>query len=454
MTFQQPANPEDWQTAYTINQAYRESGNIAPEISWIKYIPLISILVYVSIRMAGIYSTWKSGTLYFLLLCLGIIIIIIALFELASKAASRYGIDFFKKFHLPPETVSTEEIVKYRLNGRTKLPLILSDLFSSVSQFKYIIAKDGAIEKMDEWPAWQACNVGGPILLIIFDGCALYLERGNSFSRVVGPGEKAPFLEMYETIKYAVDLRPKVREDNFDVWTKDGINIKLTVRIECRIGDPANHDPDTGLVYPYDPVAIKKAIERYSLRWPNPLEEPGEATWMDAAWGQVTGIIPGYIGGRMLDDLLIAGQKRGQILAPNALQQLFTDLNKATSGFGVYVTNLQIIKLEVPDEVQNQQKENWKAERESIATIIDGEAKAYSIRTREKARAEAQRDLILAIADGLEKNKNKNYSEPLLLAISGVLDDSLKDPLLRAYLAKETLETLEKLQTMLDKPGT
>jgi hypothetical protein len=101
-----------------------------------------------------------------------------------------------------------------------------------------------------------------------------------------------------------------------------------------------------------------------------------------------------------------------------------------------------------------QQEEYWKAEKEGIATIIDGQAKAYNIRTREKARADAQRDIILAIADGLEKNENKQFAEPLLLSLSGILDESLKDPLTRAYLAKETLETLEMLQKILDRPAS
>ena len=155
------------------------------------------------------------------------------------------------------------------------------------------MAKEGESIKSDQWPAWIARNLGGPLLLIVFDGCALYLERGNRFSRIVGPGDKVPFLEWYETIKYVVDLRPKVREDKFDVWTKDGIKIEIKARIECRIGDPKKKDPDGKLVYPFDPIAVQKAIERYALRWPTcPEGEPAEFTWIDAVWGQVTGHCP------------------------------------------------------------------------------------------------------------------------------------------------------------------
>jgi regulator of protease activity HflC (stomatin/prohibitin superfamily) len=221
--------------------------------------------------------------------------------------------------------------------------------------------------------------------------------------------------------------------------------------MECRIGDPNKKDPQGNLVYPYDPEAVKKAVERYSLKWPKIEEEPVEFAWVDAAWGQVTGVIPRYIGSRMLDDIIIADRKSGQILSPQALEKLLANINEATNAFGVFVTNLQVTNVILPKEVQEQHKTFWEVERQSISTIIQGEAQAFSIRTREKARADAQRNLILAIAEGLEKNKASPFNEPLLLSLSRIVDDSLQDPLIRAQLANDTLDTLEKLHDLLDK---
>jgi regulator of protease activity HflC (stomatin/prohibitin superfamily) len=153
-----------------------------------------------------------------------------------------------------------------------------------------------------------------------------------------------------------------------------------------------------------------------------------------------------------LDDLLIADRQSGQILSPETIQTMSQSLNQATNQFGVYITDFQVIKMEPPEKVKEQHKNNWGAERQSIATIIDGRAKAESIRTSEEARAEAQQNLILAIAEGLEKNPSKQFDESLLLSLSGILDDSLQDPLARSYLAKEALDTLEKLKKILDTP--
>lgn len=455
MTFPYPEDSNAWQTVYTRDDAYRQFGKHAnrSKLTFLLGVALVATFFTVqfspfSIQFASRYLKPSNTVTQAMILLTFLLSALIGYFALQAvrSRALKFAASFFNDFHHPPEGVDPAELIKYRLNGKIKLP----PPFNMLSQFKYIMAKEGEIAKSDQWPAWMARALGGPLLLIVFDGCALYLERGNRFSRVVGPGDKAPFLEWFETIKYVVDLRPKVQDGKFDVWTKDGIKIEIKARIECRIGDPKKKDPDGVLVYPYDPNAVKKAIERYALKWPTcPEGEPAEFTWIDAAWGQVTGIVPSYIGSRMLDDLFIAKRNGGQILSPNAIHEIFEKLNGATNGFGVYITDFQIFETKLPEVVEKHQREFWQAEKQSATTIIDGQSKAYRIRAREKARADAQYEIILAIAEGLKKNKDGEFTEPVLLSLSGVLDVSLREPLTRAYLAKETLDTLEQLQNIL-----
>ena len=445
-----PLNPDDWQIAYTRDDAYVDSGRYGRLSSLAIMIGVAIISTYILITAAPMFDFNVLRPFQQLGIVFVIIVLVFFLLLLIQSGALRFASSFLTDFYHPPESVDPTKIINYRLYGRFKVPPPLNMFV----RFQYILVKEGGIIKSDEWPAWSTRNLGGPTQLIIFDGCALYLERGNRFSRIVGPGEKIPFLEWHETIKYIVDLRPKVKVGDFNAWTKDGININLKVQIQCRIGDPQNHDPNSKLVYPYDPVAVKKAIERHAMRWQDRTDgEPIEFTWIDAAWGQVTGILPSYISSRMLDDLFLAGRNSGQILSPDAMQEIFAKINNATRSFGVYVTDLQVLELKFPPEVEEAQSDQWRAEKQSIATIIEGETKAFSIRTREKARADAQYGIILAIAEGLEKNRNGQFNEPVLLSLSGVLDESLREPLTRAYLAKETLDTLEQLQKMLDHPA-
>lgn len=89
---------------------------------------------------------------------------------------------------------------------------------------------------------------GWHAILVIMDGTALYLERGNCFSRVVGPG--VAFLEKYETIKEAVDLRPQTYKNKVEAWTKDGIKVSFITKIVCRIADP-NQAGSSGKPVPF-----------------------------------------------------------------------------------------------------------------------------------------------------------------------------------------------------------
>jgi regulator of protease activity HflC (stomatin/prohibitin superfamily) len=460
MKFPYPEQPKDWQTAYTRDDAHEDTyGNSARyglSPGFAMTIGTLSITLFLGFFITTKINVSAINPYLNIIIFLGVFLLTaLILFPIIQSFTLGFASAFLTEFYQPPEGMDVHKIVTYRLSGVPRLPPPLN----MFARFQYLLIRDSESFKLDKWPAWSAHYLGGPISLIVFDGCALYLERGNRFSRVVGPGDKLPFLERYETIKYIVDLRPKVNDETkketseVNASTKDGIKITLKIRIESRIGDPKNNDPANNLTYPFDPIAVKKAIERYAVRWHDRTKgDPTEFTWIDAVWGQVTGIVPDYIGSRMLDDLFVADRKGGQILSPNSVQEIFNKLNRSTQGFGVYVTNFQVTEINLPNEVEQAQHEQWKAEKQSITTRIDGETKANSIRAREKARAEAQRDIILGIAEGLKKSRDGQFTEPILLSMSGVLDESLREPLTRAYLAKETLDTLEQLQKILNNP--
>lgn len=447
--FPYPKNTADWQTAYTRDHAYRDSWK---HTAFSRIFLLAgAIVIYYFVMLLLAFFSIISGFVIQIQRLIGVGIFVIILFSLRAiqSLATRLAKDLFSRLFTPPEYVDADRLIKYRSTRKIKLPTPLNKL--PIFKFESVSAKEGRIDKEDTWTAWSALNLGGPISLTVFDGSAIYLERGNRFSRVVGPGDKAPFLEWFETIKCVVDLRPKALEGSFDVWTKDGIKVNLTVRMECRVGSP-KREKRSRLVYPFDPIAVRKAVEHYSLHrefGPNTLEEH---TWTDAAWGELKKMLPGYINTQMMDDLIIAEQSQGQILSFQATQELMKKLNDATGSFGVFVTDFQIKQIIPPPRISTQHKEFWSAEKQSRTTIIEGQTKAYAIRTREAARADAQRDLIFAIAEGLQKNPNKQFSESLLLSLAGILDSSLTEPQIRATLAKDTLETLEKLQKILDKP--
>ena len=451
MPFPYPSDPNEWQTCYTRERAYVDSvrriGAFSVPTVLLIVVPSLYIVLYISFRQEQILG---AGVIPFLL-ALGLIAVPLALAIFGLFALLRASTTFIKDFYHPPSNANPMQLIRQRLVGVPPLPPPLS----SVWRFPYLLIRDVNLDPPNHSATW----LGGPALLIVFDGYALYLERGNRFSRIVGAGKNIPFLEIYETIKAIVDLRPQVKIKEYGAWTKDGIRIVIQIRLEFRIKPPASEKTDEQLVYPYDPAAIRRAVDRTAVRFDHLEKKLVEYDWQEGVWGQAQGILADYVSRHFLDDLFLAKRVAGQIFSSQARAELLQELKEKANSLGVDVTDLQITRVAIPEQVNQQRLRFWEAERQKLATITAATAKAYEIRTREKARAEAQRDVIVAVAEGIKKAAlsqvvpsqvdPSQLPESLLLSLSDILDQGLKDPLTRTYITKETIETLEKLKVLI-----
>jgi regulator of protease activity HflC (stomatin/prohibitin superfamily) len=336
----------------------------------------------------------------------------------------------------------------YKLSGgaeakiRQRISLRLWGWHGLFSSKSFLIVKDSELEPADHWSTW----LGGPALLIINDGFAVYLERGNCFSRVVAGISN---LGARETIRAVVDLRPQIREASVRAWTKDGIKVELNIRVEFQIVAGSAPTPSkTERVYPFDPLAVRKAVEYTAVRMRE--GKRCESDWREGTMGKATGLLAHHISSRRLDELFLKVNGNKPMLSPQVMQMLMDSLNRGLKkDVGVQLISMQITDIRIPPDVNRQRLDVWGAEKDSRITRIHGEAQAYEIRVREKARAQAQYDMIVSIAQGLKSVNSKDLPESLLLSLSGFLNQSLDDTYIRSYLANETLETLEKLRKVL-----
>ncbi len=69
----------------------------------------------------------------------------------------------------------------------------------------------------------------------------------------------------------------------------------------------------------------------------------------------------------------------------------------------------------------------------------------------EQAFVLAQQTMLKTITEKLEKVDPDNLTEPLILSLSGLLDQGLNDPIVRPLLAKESFAALERLKKLLDQ---
>lgn len=423
------SNPNDWQTLYSTGGGWHLIGRII-----IIMLPLF-VGVIIPIEVAWYFSSLpdQQTTTFFARVidytgaAIPAVVAIIGL-VIVLKVCKTFIIDFYQP--------SSDE-------GMTTL--ILRRLFG-ISTF--LLVNNTKLVPPDHPSTW----LGGPYRLIINDGFALYLERGHRFSRVVGPGFPTPALDAFETIKAVIDLRLQVKEDlQITAWTKDGIEVSMRVRIEFRVGQANNSENvvTDSLLSPFDPLSVRKAAEYTSLRYNRFEKKFEESDWRDGICGRIRGFLAHHISSHYLDDLFLTDRIDNQVLHSKMIDGILERLNDGLQNTGAHILNLQIVGAQIPDEVHSQRLAYWEAEKKSLVTRTNGESRAFGIRAQEKARAEAFHDLIVTIAEGLEKVAPSEFSESLLLSLSGILDQSLGDPMLRAYLARQKLTTLEKLQELL-----
>jgi SPFH domain/Band 7 family protein len=423
------------------------------------FLATIYTIIYVSINLES-WASQGSARFLFWLYILRIIVVIsspLIAVLIGLLFIFRQSNLFIRSFYQPKEDEKLGPLIQRKLLGVPPLPPPLHSIF----KYPFIVIRKPQLDDT-HWARW----FGGPATLVIHEGNAVYLERGNAFSRVVGPGLPMAFLDRYERIKEVVDLRSQTKIGEIMPWTKDGIRIKLTIRTECQI----NASPEALVQsskkfrFPFDPLAVKTAVEHMSVRI-NPKGELYAASWLEGAWGTITGSINAYVAGHSLDELFIAPQANGNMNSepsenhfPNDIAQILSHkiieeaLEKIKSGLaqnGVRVLSIQITKVEMPKEVLELRAKYWESIKKRIEAQRNSRAEANRIRIREQAHAEAQRTMLNAITQKLERVDPDNLTEPLILSLSGLIDQGLEDPLVRPLIAKETIAVLNRVRKML-----
>ncbi len=461
---------EKWQTLYTSEQARWQDARqilttLLPLIA-LALASVVSALVFVSSdsnrfinSSSTIAGTLSAGLMILIVvfpLIVGIVGIIL-IFRMAHK--------WFKDAYQPPKSTNTRPLILRRLFGYPPLPPPLDTMI----KYPFVIIKDGALLKDEQaWVKW----LGGPTSLVISDGNAVYVERGNRFSRVIGPG--LAFLEKHEAIKEIVDLRPRVLTRKIEAWTKDGIKVEFQTLIKFRIGAvqgtvfpqdlpdiASGKDARTAgenlPLFPCDPICVKKAVEwgKVGREFVDGKEKLALLKWPEGVWGKVQGRLANYVSTHHLDELFVASKNSpsGQMLSSREREILRARLDQdLMDEAGITLIDLQITDFKLDPNINVKRVEKWTSEWKAKEEIRSAKADAEKTKAVETARAEAQRDLILQIADGLSVANEKTFADAVLLSLSGILEQSLGDPYAPAYLAHETLETLEKIQELLKKP--
>jgi hypothetical protein len=438
MSFEAPKNPQAWQNHYTEKQAHLDSMRRIQRSLLIQWgIPLLAYIFIIPFTFAWVINQFNPENLIWSIALLVLVYFAPIAFMLMGKMTiARAAAKFFTDVHHLEEDTATG-LVKLRLTGMPILPPPLSQWF----KFPEVKVKDGMLEPPEHW----STVVGGPVKIKLEKGQAAYLEHEGRFSRVVGQGDA--FLHWEERIAATVDLGPKTFEIKTSAWTRDGIPIAVSARGEFFLGDATRTGMNENVLIPFDAENVKKAVE-HCLKNGKDVNQ-----WLQFAEGSAKGTINNFIISRYLDQIFVQDEGSDALLTHENMHEIAATINEATQKYGAYLSYFQVMEITPPQQVIELRKKTLKTEQENTALVTQSAVLAHQIRTREKLRAEMQRDLIMTIASGLNRTDGANFPEQLMLSISGFLDQNITDPTVRSNLHKETLETLEKLQEAIKFPA-
>ncbi len=473
-----PLDPSQWKMRFEKKEEQwkdmQRTGRIITLVAIFIFIVVLYIVFYVAYKTDWIRTATQNESAYlrFLIKFISLLLLPVVTTFLSFFTSFRTGNSLIQILYTPPENFNIRKLLSLRFFGRPLLPPPLNIIF----KYPFITLKTTEDLPTAHWARW----LGGPATLVIYDGVAVYLERGNQFSRVLGPGLPMPLLERHERIKAIVDLRPQIRViEGLKTWTKDGIQVSLSIRTEIQIGCSEEakkksvklreSDNATHLRFPFDAEKVKIAVERTAVRCDNKTKELSETSWDGAAIGSITGTIKSYIAAHSVDELFFKGDvQRGDFLPEDdtplritsidVSEKLFEDINKKLTDAGSQLLNLQITDIAPVDATVSEELiRYWKANREKMDAIRSSESEAESIRANNKVRANAQKLLLDTLIEklaylnkGSENIEATRLVEASTLFLTQTLEQSLSDPLIGSYLAKETLDTIKTLREELE----
>lgn len=297
-------------------------------------------------------------------------------------------------------------------------------------------------------------RIGGPGGILVYNDSAVVLERGGRLTRVLEPG-KVGSLERFEKVRDVIGLRPVRWEYGVEALSKEGVPVTVYADVNFQI-DTGDRTPTAKTPYPALDEAIFKASTCRWMRDPEGSEDDQYFDWarrviISETEGSLRGIIARY----PLDALvgLAGGPAPGTDQPRQAIQQELTEaLRGDAAKLGAQINEVRLGEIKVNDEVAGQWFEAWWNEWRDWATVQEKTGEAKRERLREAAKAQAQVDMITAVARAFQQSVSRDARIPpqlLVMRLIEVFDRSRIGPY--TYLPKEAIDTLDRLRDMVMK---
>ena len=180
--------------------------------------------------------------------------------------------------------------------------------------------------------------------------------------------------------------------------------------------------------------------------------------WYQAAFSSATGEVRDELNRRTLDEVFVPDDSnrspRREIAA-----KLDSAVRSTLAARGIELVDSTFGNLQLPREVTTQRTSMWQAGLEKESTISRATSEADSLLQIQTVYAEAQADVIKAIAQAARMmDENNHLSQPVMKALAHVIERTVQReavlPLLSVDTRKEVEQSLEQLRQSMLPPGS
>lgn len=288
-------------------------------------------------------------------------------------------------------------------------------------------------------------RVGGPGRISIPTGHTAVTEMNGRFYRVIGSGSHA--LDRFEYLHSLYDLRAQDRTDpEVELRSKEGLEFVTAVSVTFRIY-AAELTASAQQPYPYDADTVRKLAYNQTN-----LPDGRTSNWENAALSSVKAALAATVSSFSLNELLQDEQTEiGTHLTIR--RNVEREARMRLRDQGIELIRVRIGGFHFPEDVTELHIEYWRTYWDNQARLMLAEGEAVALEEMEFARAEAEIELVKAIAEGMEQAQRQEYqgnmSEIVALRFVEAMEKMALESEGEVALPEQLLPQLQHLQSQL-----
>ncbi len=303
--------------------------------------------------------------------------------------------------------------------------------------YPVIVASNGTFEVRGARPS----EAVGPAAVLCDGLTVLALEEATGRRRVVGPGLN--WLEPYERVEAAVDLRPIQMQRTATGTTREGMLVEVDIAITVEIARDKKRNADDPK-YPFNPGAVLKALYCERAQAIDSTDTRPAADWREITGWQVEDGMRRVIAAYTVDQLFAVD--RPDVNPRRDMENsLLRIVNPEITPYGATCTEARIIAIRPPRAVLEQRIRMWCSEWNAREQAVLALGKAQEEQAKESARTSAQHDVFQNLIGALRVPADQATVEVVSRRMAEALDRMAREPETGALLDVEVRQALDRV---------